>query len=145
LGEQGWFPPVKVDRRLKDGDKIGLGGTELLVHLTPGHTKGSVSYSMQVRDGGRSHRLYIVNMGTVVMPLAGNTKYPQIAEDLERSFAKQKTWKPDIWVAAHGTQYRMREKYRRKSFVDPDGYLPAVEQLEKAFRAQLARQRQARQ
>jgi metallo-beta-lactamase class B len=145
LGERGWFAPVKVDRRLKDGETIRLGGTELVVHLTPGHTKGSVSYSMQVRDSGKPHSLFIVNMGTVVMPLVGNTNYPQIVEDFARSFAKQKTWKPDIWVAGHATQYGMRVKLQKNSFVDPDGFLPAVERLEKAYLEQLARERRQRQ
>src|SRR5713226_6773920 len=34
------FEPVKVDRRLKNGDKIELGAVILTAHLHPGHTKG---------------------------------------------------------------------------------------------------------
>ncbi len=35
--------PVKVDQRLKDGDKIDLGNLILEVLETPGHTEGSIS------------------------------------------------------------------------------------------------------
>ena len=34
-------PSKWIAEKLKDGDSIRLGGTELLVHLTPGHTKGA--------------------------------------------------------------------------------------------------------
>src|SRR6201984_3285922 len=34
------YPPTKVERVLHDGDKVRLGGTVLVAHLTPGHTKG---------------------------------------------------------------------------------------------------------
>jgi metallo-beta-lactamase class B len=64
-GERVRFAAVKVDRRLKDGDTIRLGGTELVVHLTPGHTRGSVSYSMNVTEGGRKYNVLIANMGSV--------------------------------------------------------------------------------
>jgi glyoxylase-like metal-dependent hydrolase (beta-lactamase superfamily II) len=39
LGGEGW-PPAKVDRVLKDGDMVTLGGVTPKAHLTPGHTKG---------------------------------------------------------------------------------------------------------
>ena len=34
------YRPSKVDRVLHDGDEVKLGGTTLVAHLTPGHTKG---------------------------------------------------------------------------------------------------------
>jgi hypothetical protein len=65
LGPAFYFAPVQVHRKLKHGDLIKLGDTQLPVIFTPGHTRGSV-----------------------VMPLMGNTKYPRIADDLARSFDK---------------------------------------------------------
>lgn len=142
LQEQYRFTPLEVDRRLKDGDTIRLGGTELVVHLTPGHTKGSASYSMSVTEEGKKYSVVIANMGTVVMPLVGNSYYPRIAEDFAESFRVQKALAPDIWVAAHASQYDMREKYERGSFVDPEGYKRAVDRLEKLYLEQLAQERQ---
>jgi glycerophosphoryl diester phosphodiesterase len=141
LGEQYRFAPIRVDRRLKDGDTITLGGTELHAHLTPGHTKGSVTYSMRIQDGSKTYNALIANMGTVVMPLLGNSKYPDIADDFARSFRVQKALSADIWVAAHASQYRMEEKLKAGSFVDPGGYRQAVDQHEKSYLEQLARER----
>lgn len=134
------FAAVKVDRRLKDGDLVRLGGTQLTVILTPGHTKGSVTYSTTVVDGGQKRSMVFANMGTVVMPLVGNAKYPQIAEDFARAFERQKRLSPDIWVAAHASQYGMAEKLRAGSFVDPQGYQAAVERHAAMFRERLEKE-----
>ncbi len=51
--------------------------------------------------------------------------------------------KCDIWVAAHGSQYGLHDKYKAgdaydpKTFVDPEGYLAAIERLEKLYLEQL--------
>jgi metallo-beta-lactamase class B len=38
-----------------DGDKLTLGDTTLSIHLTPGHTPGTISLLIPVKDGGASH------------------------------------------------------------------------------------------
>lgn len=40
------MPPVKCERQVKDGDKIQVGGLELEVWHTPGHTDGQLSFRM---------------------------------------------------------------------------------------------------
>lgn len=144
LGRTYWFAPVKVSRKLKDGDVVALGGTELKVVVTPGHTMGSVTYTTTVTDGGHKRSVAIANMGTVVMPLYGNSKYPQIASDFARTFEKQKQLAPEIWVAAHASQYGMAEKHKRGSFIDPQGYKRAVERHESLFLAEMERQRRTK-
>ncbi len=141
FGPRTRFAPVKVSRKLQDGDIIRLAGTELKVILTPGHTKGSVTYTTTVVDGGRKYSVAFANMATVVMPLVGNPKYPDIAADYERAFAKQRQLSPDIWVAAHASQYGMQEKLKAGSFVDPAGYKAAIERYAKLFHEQLKNER----
>lgn len=136
------FSPVKVDRRLRDGEVVKLGDTEMVVHLTPGHTKGSVSYETTIAEGSKKYRVLLVNMGSVVMPLVDNSKYPQIIEDFANSFRKQKAMTPDIWLAGHASQYGMAEKHKAGSFVDPAGYLPAIERYEQLYLKQLKAERQ---
>lgn len=132
------FPAIKVDRRLKHNDKITLGGTELTVVSTPGHSRGSVSYSMSVTDKGRKLNVLIVNMPTVVMPLVGNKLYPNIVQDLEQTFKVLRTQKPDIWVAGHGSQFDLAAKYKARNYVDPEGYSKALANYETMFRKTLA-------
>jgi metallo-beta-lactamase class B len=135
------WTPVRVARKLRDGDVVGLGGSELLVHLTPGHSKGSVSYSTTVQEAGKTYHVLFANMATVVMPLVNNAKYPNIADDFATTFRTQKRLSPDIWLAAHASQYRMEQKYRAGSFVDPQGYKRAVHYYEKEYLDRLARER----
>src|SRR5215469_17234112 len=38
-----------IDRVLHDGDEVKLGGSTLVAHLTPGHTRGCTTWSMKVQ------------------------------------------------------------------------------------------------
>src|SRR6185312_14172508 len=46
------WAPAKVDRVLHDGDQVKLVGMVLTAHLTPGHTKGCTTWTMDVNDEG---------------------------------------------------------------------------------------------
>ena len=48
-------PKPKRDIVATDGQKLTLGDTTLTLHLTPGHTLGTISTLIPVKDGGRSH------------------------------------------------------------------------------------------
>jgi metallo-beta-lactamase class B len=82
------YPAVKVDRVLHDGDEVKLGGTVLKAHLTPGHTKGCTTWTMQAKDGGKTYDVVIVGSPNVNAgyKLVNNAAYPQIASDYERTF-----------------------------------------------------------
>jgi len=146
-----WFDPVKVDTRVKNGDKISLGGTELTVHLHPGHTKGAASFTFTVKDEQRSWRILLVNMGSVNpgVTLAKNAAYPNIAEDYAATFRDQKAMTFDIWVASHAGQYNLHQKhkpgdpYAPQKFADAESYQTSVTRLQRAFESQLARERAA--
>ena len=135
-GGLGRFAPVKVDRVLEDGEVITLGDIALKVIATPGHTPGSVSYQITVKEGGRDRTLLFVNLPTVVMPLK-NPKYPGIVADLRGSFARLKALKPDLWVAAHVSQCGLDAKRKTGAFEDPAGYAKAVADCETDFEAKV--------
>jgi metallo-beta-lactamase class B len=145
LGKDFLFAPIKVDEVLQDGQVIAMGDVSLNTHLTPGHTRGSVTYSMRVREGGRDYNVIFANIPTVIgAQLVGNPKYPSIAADYARSFRVQKALACDIFLAGHGSQYRLREKYKPSydpsAFVDPEGYKRAIAEAEAKFTEQLTRE-----
>ncbi len=142
------YPPAKVDRRLKDGDEVELGGSKLVAHLTPGHTRGCTTWTLQVDAEGRKlHAVIIgspnVNPGYV---LVNNRDYPGIAADYERCFRVLKSLPVDLFLGAHGGYYGMTAKHARlgadsaNPFLDPAGYHRYVEDREQAFLTELARQ-----
>lgn len=130
------FRPVKVDRVLKDGEAIRLGDLCLTVIGTPGHTPGSASYLMTLRQEGRDRTLLFANLPTVVMPL-DSPKYPGMVADLQRSFAALKALRPDLWVAAHASQCGLAAKHAAGNYEDPAGYAKAVSDCEADFLAKL--------
>lgn len=141
------FPPVKVDSTFKDNDPISLGGTTLTAHLNAGHTKGATSFTLDVRDGGKTFHVVIANMGSInpgVILSGPKASYPTIAADYARTFMLQKDMKIDIFLASHASQFQMHEKhkpgdpYAPGRFVDPQGFRASVLKLEKAYLDQLA-------
>ena len=143
------FKPISVDKIIADGDLIELGETRLTVLETPGHTAGSSSYTMRVREAGRDYSVVVANMGTINggKRLVVNPTYPGVGEDFAETFRKQKALALDVWVASHGSQYGLHDKYQAgqeyspDTFVDPEGFLAAVERLEKLYREQIAAER----
>jgi len=142
-------PGARVDRRLRDGDKVELGGTTLVARLTPGHTKGCTTWTLQVREGERTLNAVIVgspnvNPGYV---LVGNKNYPRIAEDYVKTFAILKALPCDIFLGAHGAYFNLSAKYPRMKagspnpFIDPAGYKAYVDERDQAFQKEWARQK----
>ena len=43
-----------IDKILKDGESVTLGGVTLVAHLTAGHTRGCTTWTTRVQDGGRN-------------------------------------------------------------------------------------------
>jgi metallo-beta-lactamase class B len=145
------YPPAKVDRVLHDADEVRLGDAVLVAHLTPGHTKGCTTWTMQVTDAGKTYNVVIVGSPNVNpgYKLVHNKNYPQIAEDYQRMWTVLKSLPCDIFLGAHGGYFGLEEKYPLMTtggpnpFIDPAGYKKFVAQKEQDFRNELARQTRA--
>jgi len=146
------FAPATVDGTFQDGETISLGGTVLTAHHHPGHTKGATSFTMTVQEAGKSYRVIIANMGSINpgVTVSGMPGYPEIAKDYARTFLAQKKMAVDIFLASHASQFGLHQKYKRgdpydpNRFVDPKGFLAAVEELERAYLSHLAREQKTK-
>ena len=143
------YPPTSVDRVLHDGDEVKLGDTILKAHLTPGHTKGCTTWTMTVNDNSKLRDVVIVGSPNVNpgYKLVGNTVYPNITEDFEKTFKVLKSLSCDYFLGAHGAYFDMGTKYARwktgnsTAFLDPVGYKNYVADRELVFRAELKKQK----
>ena len=143
------YRPAKVDRVLHDGDEVRLGSAVLVAHLSPGHTKGCTTWTMEVTERGKTYNVVILGSPNVNpgYKLVDNTAYPQIAEDYERMWRVLKSLPCDIFLGAHGNYFGLEEKYPlmkeggANPFVDPSGYKKYIAQKEQDFHAELARQK----
>jgi len=151
------FPPVKVDRAVKDGDTVDLGGVTLTAHVTPGHTPGCTDWTMPIVAGGQEHNvIFFCSLTVAGNPLVNNKAYPTIAADYKASFARLKKIDADIFLAPHGEQFGLAKKVatleaNKKNkvmnapnpFIDKAEFHRVVGQMEKDFNVQLAKQQAA--
>jgi metallo-beta-lactamase class B len=140
-----------VDRVLKDGDQVTLGGTTLVAHLTPGHTKGCTTWTMKAQEGGRSYDVVIigsmgVNPGTRLVNNANNLA---IADEYVQGFKVMHALPCDVPLGSHPDMYNMTEKHakigdgRPNPFIDPQGYKAEIDLVERTFRSVLDDQKKA--
>lgn len=145
------YEATKVDRVLHDGDEVRLGDAVLVAHLTPGHTKGCTTWTMKLKEAGKSYDVVVIGSPNVNpgYKLVANASYPRIAEDYERMFGVLRSLPCDYFLGAHGGYFDMEAKYARlkqgarSPFIDPEGYKKFVAEKEQEFRAELAKQRAA--
>lgn len=103
LGEVGW-DPVKVDRVVKDGDTLTIGGTTLRAVWTGGHTQGATMWMTTVTENGRT--LTVAFRGGEVpnpgVPLFNNPRHPTVVADTQRTLKMlQGMTPPDLFLHNH--------------------------------------------
>ena len=144
------YPPAKADRILHDGDKVSLGGTTLTCHLTPGHTKGCTTWTMDVVEDGKTRHVLFFG-STSILPnvsLVNNAQYPGIADDFAATYQKLKTLPCDVFLAPHAGFFDLPQKAERlkrgekpNPFIDPGEFKTFIERSEKDFVEKLDRER----
>ena len=151
------FPRVKVDRTVKDGDTVFLGGVTLTAHITPGQTPGCTNWTMPIVSGAQNHTvIFFCSITVAGNPLVDNKAYPQIAEDYKASFAKLKAIDADIFLAPHADQMGLEKKAATlqantdkkllgapNPFIDKTEFHRVVGNMERQFNDALAKQQDA--
>lgn len=96
--------PVEVDRVIKDGDTVTLGGVTLTALWTPGHTQGATVWMTTVEEEGSSYTVAfrggeIPNDG---LQLYGNPRHPSVVEDTRMTLQRLKALTPpDLLLHNH--------------------------------------------
>ena len=141
------WPPVVVDEILHDGQRVELGGTVLVAHLTAGHTPGATTWTTTVDEGGQRLDVVFFSSSTLFeeTPLHGNKDYPGIAEDFDRSYAFWRSVPCDVFLAPHGGFFGLADKRDRalrgdtpNPFIDRVGWKRLIGEQEANFRRRLA-------
>jgi metallo-beta-lactamase class B len=153
------YPPSHVDRVLKDGDTVTLGGVTLTAHKTAGHTRGCTTWTFRTHVPGEpaSTLRNVVIIGgyaplstyQLVSTPGHPESYPGIAADFRHTFVTLHALPCDIFLGAHGVYFGMLGKLDRARsegptvWIDPAGYQAAVQSAQKNFEAALASQQAA--
>lgn len=136
-------PPVRVDRVISDRESLTLGGATLTAHLTPGHTRGCTSWTM---NAGGKEVLFFCSATVAANRLAGPPQYEGIVADYRATFETTRSWRPDIFLANHPMFFDMEERRARQiagdenAFWDRESFPALIAKLEAAFEKALAEQ-----
>ncbi|HEY6509802.1 MAG TPA: subclass B3 metallo-beta-lactamase [Vicinamibacterales bacterium] len=130
-----------VDRVLRDGDEISLGGTTLVAHLTAGHTRGCTTWTLRAQEGGKTF-----NVVFACSYRAPATVTPAIEAEFDRTFKLIRALPCDVPLGDHPAQYNMAAKHARlgpgapNPFIDPANCWVEAEIQEAMLRAQMKTQ-----
>jgi metallo-beta-lactamase class B len=133
-----------LDKTLHDGQTVTLGGTTLVAHLTPGHTRGCTTWTMQATEGGKTYNIVISCSLRSPAVLT-----PPIVDEFNRSFKLVRTLPCDVPLGDHAAQYNLQAKYAKlqkrgpNPFIDPVGCHVEADMEEAMFHAILAEQQKA--
>jgi metallo-beta-lactamase class B len=119
-----------IDKVLKDGDTVTLGGTTLTAHLTPGHTLGTTTWTMKIADGGKMYDVVIIGGGLQDdARLVYNANNPAIGDIWGATIKQEQALPADVFLGAHSWFFNLTGKYKRlkanpkvNPYIDPAGY-----------------------
>lgn len=149
-----WGERPKRDISINDGDAITLGETTVRLHVTPGHTPGTVSLIFPVYDNGERHMAALwggtgLNYGPV------ENRIQSYSEAAERFRQEAKAANVDVFISNHptrdGSATRIKALVERQQgeehpFVIGNGTaLGALEMLRDCTQAQVLRIRDGNQ
>ncbi len=141
------FPPVHVDRGVRDGDKVTLGNVTLTARATPGHTPGCTTWTMRIPARPRGlDVVFPCSVSVAGNRLIGNRAYPGIVADYRRSIAMLGTLHADIVLPSHPELADVIARGKRQAagdttaFIDPALLPKIVNKAKVAFDADLAKQ-----
>ncbi|WP_139853094.1 HARLDQ motif MBL-fold protein [Acinetobacter pullicarnis] len=144
LGDALLFPPVIVDREIRNRERFYLGGVEITALLTPGHLPGATSWKIKLSN--KDVLIYADSLATPDYYLINNKNYPTIVDDLNNSFAVLSEQKVDIFIASKGERFNLKDKinqYKKgdqRAFYDREGLARYVDLSKAALNKQLEAQ-----
>lgn len=140
------FPAVKVDRVIGDNERIVVGPVVLRAILSPGHTRGSVSW---VTDTAGKRVLFATSLTVAGQKLVGDPHYPTAGADFVRTLKRLRTVKADVFLNFHPDMFDMEAKRARQiagdanAFVDPGELTKQLYKAERQFKPELAQEQAA--
>jgi metallo-beta-lactamase class B len=134
-----------IDKILHDGDKVTLGGSTLVAHLTAGHTRGATTWTTKAEEGGKTYDVVVFSSLR-----AGGVVTPAVAGELDHAFAVVRKLTCHVPLGDHPAQYNMHAKYARLAagqpnpFVDRSNCLAEADIQEAMYHAVVEEQKASR-
>jgi metallo-beta-lactamase class B len=121
-----------IDKVLKDGDTVSLGGTTLTAHWTPSHTRGCTTWTVKQAEGGKTYDVVILCSGAVGPDMAEAAQIVKVMSTLPG----------DIMLSAHPWPYNLAWKWtllqrnpNTNPFINPEEYKRTVTGMQERYKA----------
>jgi metallo-beta-lactamase class B len=150
LGFEGW-EPVKVDRRLQDGEAIHLGEVTLTPTWAPGHSPGCTTWSMQTQDAGEDFDVVFFgcNGPNDGVQLINNPRFPTLVEDALFGFDNMAKLQADIYLTGHpqapfeGIEHLMRVQVRPHPLLNQQPWAEFIAERKQDFERRVQAERES--
>lgn len=103
LGDSERWEPVPVDRTLKNGDTVTLGGTTMQAVWAPGHTPGCTVWTTRVHENKRPLLVafYGCSGPNSDVKLVCNPKFPTLVDETRQGLRRLRALSPDLFLTMH--------------------------------------------
>jgi len=107
------FAPVRIDRRLKDGESVSVGAIVLTAHATPVHAPGSTSWTWRSCTAGGTCRniAYADSASTISSDGYRFTDHPARLAAIRAGLPRMAALPCDILLTPHPSQSAMMERF----------------------------------
>jgi metallo-beta-lactamase class B len=153
-GDSYSWQPCPVDQVVVDGESVSLGGTALVAHVTPGHSRGATTWTTTIEgrsnEGGTRPLAVVFYPGTSTPPgaqLADHSAFGEAVYAYKHSLGTWKSLPCDVFLGSYGETFGLEHKWTALKrgvfapFVDPDGYARTIAVAESKFELQIDRDR----
>ena len=120
-----WPLPPRRDIAVTDGERVRLGDTTVTIHVTPGHTVGTVSPTFEVRDAGGVHRVLLWG-GTSFNFGRKLDRLDAYIDSVDRTADLVEREKIDVLISNHAGFDGAIEKLERRRIAGPGAPNPFV-------------------
>ena len=135
------FPPVKVSRRLRDGDLVEHGGLSFETIHCPGQSPGEVMFLVNVEGPDGSCRACFA--GDAIgykssLKAQGECGYPASATDYQKTVPRLKEIKFDLYCGGHPHMVVKEVEGDNSPFISRDAWIKMVENRYQEMRGFIA-------
>jgi metallo-beta-lactamase class B len=149
LSRPDFGPPPTQDMIVTDGQKLELGGEAITMHITPGHTRGTISLLIPVTDRGKRHVAALWG-GTGFNFQPSVERFKQYSQSAQRFLALAEAANADVMLSNHPENDNAivhNDRLSRRTGADPNpyvsgregvrGFLTAYGECAETFRSQM--------
>ncbi len=124
-----YFEMFEVERPLEHGDIIDLGNMAIHCHHTPGHTAGTMSYSLEVTIDGEQHNAFLFGGPGLNFLKLDRLYHEGAEEEFTATLDYLEAQDIDLWLGAHpfvngtlGKYEKVLQGIKPSPFIDRAGW-----------------------